>query len=323
MNPADFVYTIDCHYIEPGRAAVYLVHTGAGAVLVDANTQFAVPRIIEAVHAADLEPGDISHVFITHAHLDHGAGTAALLKACPQAIAIAHPRAARHLVRPERLEASARQVYGDATFDRLYGHIEPCPADRVHAAADGEQLEVGDRVFEFLHTPGHATHHMSIHDVTGRVVFTGDAFGLSYAGAAPGAPRYVFCSCPPTDFDPADSRASVQRILDTGAQRAYPTHFGAYPAVAQGGAMLLDSIDDMAAILDEAEGRPETGDALKAWCSHEVGRACVALAARHGVPLSAEQQRHLVHDFAINGAGIAFVAERRRRRAARSGAAQP
>ena len=50
---------------------------------------------------------------VTHAHLDHAAGAGALLAACPEATLVAHPRAARNLIEPEKLVAGAQAVYGE------------------------------------------------------------------------------------------------------------------------------------------------------------------------------------------------------------------
>ena len=69
---------------------------------------------------------------------DHAGGSSALMKACPNATLLAHPRAVNHVVDPSRLVTSAKAVYGAEAFEKLYGRIEPIPAVRVRAVQDGE-----------------------------------------------------------------------------------------------------------------------------------------------------------------------------------------
>ena len=77
---------------------------------------------------------------------------------------------APHVVDPERLERSARRLYGD-TFDTLWGELVPVPAENVHV--------VGDRVLglECFPTPGHASHHVGYLDSDG-TLYAGDAVGV-------------------------------------------------------------------------------------------------------------------------------------------------
>ena len=159
------VQTIDCNYLgRQGFAAAFLMIEGDRAAFVENNTQHALPLLLGALERAGLTPEQVDHVFVTHAHLDHAGGSSALMEACPNATLVAHPRAARHLIDPSRLVASASQVYGEARFRELYGTIRPIPAERVKTMEDGQTLRFGQRTLHFLHTKGHANHHLVIHD---------------------------------------------------------------------------------------------------------------------------------------------------------------
>ena len=77
---------------------------------------------------------------------------------------------APHVVDPERLERSARRLYGDA-FDDLWGALEPVPAENVEIVGESA---VGLEVFP---TPGHASHHVSYLTRDG-TLHAGDAVGV-------------------------------------------------------------------------------------------------------------------------------------------------
>ncbi|MBY0370332.1 MBL fold metallo-hydrolase, partial [bacterium] len=113
--------TIDCGYCFDDFAASFLLVEGNRAAFVETNTAHAVPRFLEALRKRGLGPEAVDYIVVTHVHLDHAGGTAALAAACPQARVLAHPRAARHLKDPSKLVASAKAVYGEERFSELYG----------------------------------------------------------------------------------------------------------------------------------------------------------------------------------------------------------
>jgi glyoxylase-like metal-dependent hydrolase (beta-lactamase superfamily II) len=217
--------TIDCDYFGPSIAAAYLRIQGDEVAFVETNTNFAVPKLLAALEAEKLSPKQVRYIIVTHVHLDHAGGASLLAKTCPDATVLAHPRAARHLIDPSKLVASARAVYGAETFDALYGTIESIDAARVRSLDDGAEVPFGQTSFRFIHTRGHANHHFIVHDPARQSVFTGDTFGLSYPRLQRGKP-FVFPSTSPTDFDAPAAHASIDIVKNLGVERAALTHFG-------------------------------------------------------------------------------------------------
>ena len=308
---SDSVVTVDCNYLTPQFAAAYLIIEGDRAAFVDNNTTRAVPLLIETVNAYGLTAEHVDFVIMTHLHLDHAGGTAALLKRCPNAMVLAHPRAARHLVDPSRLVASAKTVYGEEGFDRRFGTIEPVESARLRSMQDGETMDLGQRTLTFIHTPGHAKHHVCIHDSRSNGVFTGDAFGLAFPSLQRGAKSLVIYSSPPTDFDADEARNSVRKIAATGAERAYVTHFGEVNAVGEAADQLLRSIDSLEAILDEAVTVSPTGDARIAHCERRIREAFMDQAAQCGISLTESDWQILGPEAFLNAQGIAHAVSRK------------
>lgn len=140
---------------------------------------------------------------------------------CPNATVYAHPRAVRHLVDPTKLIESARLVYGEEEFDRLFDPILPIDPDRVREAPDGFVLDWLGRKLEFFDAPGHARHHLIMFDPEDRSVFAGDAFGLHYPGS-----RAAFPTTSPTQFDPVAMVETYRRILKLKPARVFLAHYG-------------------------------------------------------------------------------------------------
>ena len=302
--------TIDCEYLQPEFAAAYLLVEGDEAAFVETNTAHAVPRLLEALAKAGRSPEDVRWVIVTHVHLDHAGGASAVMKACPNATLLAHPRAARHLIDPSRLVASAKQVYGDEPFRKLYGEIEPIPAERVRIMEDEETLQWGSRTLRFLHTRGHANHHFVVHDSSSGGVFTGDAFGLRYP-MLQSRGLFVLPTTSPTDFDPDEAKKSVRRIAQT-ASSVFLTHFGEVTDIEDAASQLLRHLEFSGELLDRAAARSEAGKELIAYCEAALREHYDGELAARGLQLDAKGWELLNMDLDLNAQGIALVAEKRR-----------
>jgi glyoxylase-like metal-dependent hydrolase (beta-lactamase superfamily II) len=313
MSAPSLPRTLDSGYMgSEAFAATYLLREGGRALFVETATARSVPGMLAALAEEGLSPAEVEYVIITHVHLDHAGGASALMKACPEATLLAHPRAARHAIDPSKLVASASAVYGAERFAALYGEIEPIPEARVRVMSDGETLRFGSRELTFLHTRGHANHHFVIHDSGSRGVFTGDAFGLVYPALQTGG-LLALPSTSPTDFDPAEAKASVARIVETKAERVYLTHFGASTEVQAIATQLLEQLDLHEALLEEAAATGLEGAALVDFCRPRVARLFATARARVGLAESDLADRILAMDADLNAQGVAFSAERRRK----------
>lgn len=305
------IITVDCRYFRPEFAASYLLADGEEAAFIDNNTTHALPLLLEALAREGLRPEQVRYAIITHVHLDHAGGSSALMTACPQAELLAHPKAAPHLIDPSRLIASARKVYGDAVFERLYGQIHPIDASRVRSLQDGEQVALGSGELTFLHTRGHANHHFCIHDPATRSIFTGDAFGLVLP-ALQRTGTFAFPSTSPTEFDPVEARGSIGRVLATGAARAFPTHFGEVRDLAGVATQLNAHLDFSEKLLAEMESGALSDAEVDAACEARTREHYWASLKARGIPVSSDVRELLEMDLRLNGAGIAHVAKKRR-----------
>jgi glyoxylase-like metal-dependent hydrolase (beta-lactamase superfamily II) len=221
------LHLIDTHYLHPEQAGAWLLEHRGRAAFVECNTSLAVPRLLAALEARGLAREAVDWVFVTHVHLDHAGGAGALLDALPSAKLVVHPAGAKHMIDPSRLIAGATAVYGPERMATLYGEILPVPAERVVAPDDGQVISLAGRSLHTMHTPGHAWHHMAVHDPTHRAVFTGDVFGLAYRDLSTHRGPFLFPTTAPTQFDHDAMLASISRIEALAPRWIFLTHYGA------------------------------------------------------------------------------------------------
>jgi glyoxylase-like metal-dependent hydrolase (beta-lactamase superfamily II) len=203
--------------------AGYLL-TGPAPVLVETGSQSSVPALLEALASLGLGPGDLAGVAVTHIHLDHAGGVGDVARAFPAATVYVHAKGARHLIDPTRLVDSAARVYG-GLLDSLYGRLDPTPAERIHVLEDGEEIRVGpDRVLVTVDSPGHAKHHLALHDSSSGILFAGDAVGVRLPDAGILRP-----STPPPDFDLDQAIHSLGRFAERRPAGLALAHYGLVP----------------------------------------------------------------------------------------------
>jgi len=250
--------TIDCDYggIPMAAAAYFLwsrvkdTQDGMAAAFIDNNTMYAIPKfdneIANKQKNCDVSYDHVKYVIITHVHLDHAGGTGHLLRKCPNATVLCHPRAAKHLIDPAALIKAVKDVYGDRKYREMYGEIVPCPAERVRSVNDGERIDlVPERPLHFHYVTGHANHHFVVHDVATSSVFTGDAFGVHYPWLELYNCResFFFPSSSPTEFNADQQRQAIDKIVALHPRRAYLTHYGMAEEIEGGAKQLHAALD--------------------------------------------------------------------------------
>lgn len=305
--------TIDCD-LSPQFTAAYLRTAGEECAFIETHTSHAVPKLMKALEAAGRRAEDVRWVVVTHAHLDHAAGASALMRLCPRATLLAHPRAARHLIDPAKLVASATAVYGAERFTQLYGVIEPIAAERVRALDDEAQFELGDATLQVFHTAGHANHHFVVHDPRLDELYTGDSFGLVYP-ALQQYGRFALASTSPTNFDALEAHKSLTRIVELRPARVCLTHYDAYSDVEQIASQVRAWVDRAEAWVDEAARGDESLEAMTARLTQAWRTAIADESSRRGLGFSEAAARVLSLDVELNAQGLAFVAAARRAKA--------
>lgn len=190
--------------------------------LIECGPALSVQAVIEALRALGMERGDLAYLILSHIHLDHAGGAGDVAEAFPSATVVVSEVGARHLVQPDRLNASSRRVYGPL-MDAVYGECTAIDEQRIRGVGDGEILDLGGgRRLDLLYTPGHAKHHIAAFEPDLGALFVGDSVGVKLPGMTNIRP-----ATPPPDFDLALAHRTLQRYADLKPAAIYLAHYGA------------------------------------------------------------------------------------------------
>lgn len=263
---------IDTLYQRPGLAACYLIESAGEAAFIDTGTAHSAPILMRLLAYKGIERSQIKYVIPTHVHLDHAGGAGQLMQLLPEAELVVHPFGARHLIDPTRLIAGATAVYGEERFNALYGSLVPVPTKRVIQATDGFMLNLGKRELHCLDTPGHARHHICVHDNQSNGFFCGDSFGLSYREFDTENGPFILPTSTPVQFDPGAWHTTLERILEFQPASIYLTHFGRVGNPQKLAADLHQAIDDFVSIAERAGATNRTAQIRQGLFDWSIGK---------------------------------------------------
>jgi glyoxylase-like metal-dependent hydrolase (beta-lactamase superfamily II) len=302
------VLAIDSGLVRDEMAACYLLEAGNQVAVIETGGHHSALRILEVLQKRGWKRSEVSHVIVTHVHLDHAGGAGKLLQELPNASLVVHPYGARHMIDPAKLEAGTRVVFGDAAFDEMYGSLIPIAEERVIIKQEGDELLVGGRRLRFIDTPGHARHHFCVWDEQTRGWFSGDTFGLSYRDLDTARGPMVFPITTPIQFDPPALRASVQRLMQAEPACMYMTHFGRVTDTQRLAAQMIAGVYKLEEIaLSHADAEDRTHK-----IQQEQKDWLYALCREHGVTLSDEELGTVVwEDIVLNTQGLEYWLDHR------------
>jgi glyoxylase-like metal-dependent hydrolase (beta-lactamase superfamily II) len=204
---------------QPRVIATAVLSGPSGLALIDPGPASCLQTLEAGLQRFGGSLADVTHLLLTHIHLDHAGAAGAILQRVPDARVVVHERGAPHMADPSRLLASATRLYGDR-MDALWGPFLPVPADALHVVAGGETIECAGRRVRVAYTPGHAVHHVSFFDESDGVAYVGDTGGIRVAG------DYLIAPTPPPDIDLDAWAGSLDTIEAWKPEELFLTHFG-------------------------------------------------------------------------------------------------
>jgi glyoxylase-like metal-dependent hydrolase (beta-lactamase superfamily II) len=217
----------------PNVIATAVASDAGGVALVDPGPESCLETLELGLNGLGIRLADVTHILLTHVHLDHAGATGTLVRRCPSLKVFVHERGTPHLIDPTRLVKSATRLWGDQ-MQVLWGEVAPVPASNIVTLSGGRISESGGRVlsdppgpiaaagrvFDVAYTPGHASHHVSFLDRSSGVAFVGDVAGIRIRG------DYVRPPTPPPDIDVELWIASAARVERWDPATMFLTHFG-------------------------------------------------------------------------------------------------
>lgn len=147
----------------PDDAAVYLIDFAGVLVLIDSGAGRSFNQLVRNIELLGLNPSNISHLILTHSHIDH-IGSAPLFRKQYGTKILIHELDAIAMETGDSIRTAAN--WYDTTFP-------PTQIDQKLKGAQGI-WKFGQEELHWLHTPGHTPGSISIYlDRGGKLILFG------------------------------------------------------------------------------------------------------------------------------------------------------
>jgi metallo-beta-lactamase class B len=132
------------YYVGSEGLAAYIVATPQGLILINSNLESSIPQIRQSIEALGFKFSDVKILLISHAHWDHCAGSAEIIK----------ETGAKYYV----MDADVGVVESGGKTDFHYGAMDGSKFPPVHvdrALHDGDTVSLGGTTLTAHLTAGH------------------------------------------------------------------------------------------------------------------------------------------------------------------------
>lgn len=191
--------TKGAHHVDGSNANSYLVEEADGSLtLVDAGMQSDGKKILEYITTKmTRKPSDVKTIVLTHCHVDHVRGAAALKAATGAKVAV-------HEADADFVSGKAKYPPPGGAMGFFFGLMSPF----FHVTPVGPDLRLkendGVGRLTVLHTPGHTPGSIALYDKEGKVLFVGDTVRF-LKGKLEGPP-------PQFTSDIGQAKTSIERL---------------------------------------------------------------------------------------------------------------
>lgn len=149
---------------------VYLLDGGNELAIIDCGTGYGVPNILAELQRDGFSLHAIRYILLTHAHMDHAGGTAAMQSLTGAIVGASELTASL-------VEAGDEEAIGLAQAREVGVYppncsFTPCKVDLKLKEAD--LVKIGDLTLEVIETPGHSRDSVSYYCPEIQTLFCGD-----------------------------------------------------------------------------------------------------------------------------------------------------
>lgn len=209
----------DVHLVDGVTCNVYLLLEPGIVTLVDTGMPGSAGKVIAYLRALGRDPRDLQRIILTHQHVDHVGGVAALAaQTGAEVIAPAGDTPAIEGRAPRELpKGPLRLAFSLLLLPRLQN------AKVTRQVRPGERIPVfeADGGLRVMDTPGHTLGHVSFYLPGRRLLFAGDAY--RHAGKRIAPPPRMFTT------DMALARRSLAALTRLDVDASLPGHGAPIP----------------------------------------------------------------------------------------------
>ncbi|WP_455369341.1 MBL fold metallo-hydrolase [[Eubacterium] cellulosolvens] len=185
-------------------------------VIFDSGMPNCTNQILRSLKNLKIEEHSLSHILLTHRHIDHAGATADLLKHLSNAKVGIHSFSIKHLSDPAKIYESGRELFG-----KFVSPMKPINFSSIIALEDNQEIRVGHNVVKAIYSPGHTSDHISYYIPSKRTLYCGDVIGSFNPKTEKVYPTSIFPS-----FNYVKYKETIEKFRSLDIETIVFSHFG-------------------------------------------------------------------------------------------------
>jgi glyoxylase-like metal-dependent hydrolase (beta-lactamase superfamily II) len=201
-----------------GSIGVLVYRTKRGNIIFDSGMPNSSNEILKSLLGLGIDPDSTRFILLTHRHIDHAGGSAALLNKIhsPDTLAGIHPFSAKHLVEPSKVYESGKELFGSFAT-----HMSSIQNSSIRTLKDNEEIYLGQDVVKGIYSPGHTSDHISYFIPSKKILYCGDIVGSFNPKT-----QKIYPTCLYPSFNYQKYKATIKRLRSINFETLVFSHFG-------------------------------------------------------------------------------------------------
>jgi glyoxylase-like metal-dependent hydrolase (beta-lactamase superfamily II) len=186
------------------------------SIIFDSGMPNSDEQILYYLKKFKIDFRSVSHILLTHRHIDHAGASAKILEKLPNAIIGLHPYSIKHLAEPSKIFEGGKEL-----FQEYATPMKKTDESLIKGLTDNEKIYAGQEEIEVIYSPGHTSDHISYYIPSRKMIYAGDAIGSFNAGTGRVYPTSIF---PSFDYQKYKQTMKIFHSLDF--DKIVFSHFG-------------------------------------------------------------------------------------------------
>ncbi|MCW3975387.1 MAG: MBL fold metallo-hydrolase [Candidatus Bathyarchaeota archaeon] len=189
-----------------------------GNIIFDSGMPNSSNEILNSLLKLGIDPDSTRFILLTHRHIDHAGGSAALLNKLHSSHTQAgiHPFSAKHLAEPSKVFEGGKELFGSFAT-----RMSPVQNSSIRTLQDNEEIYLGQEVVEVIYSPGHTSDHISYFIPSKKILYCGDIVGSFNPKT-----HKVYPTCLYPSFDYQKYKTTIKRLRSINFETLVFSHFG-------------------------------------------------------------------------------------------------
>ncbi|WP_455279216.1 MBL fold metallo-hydrolase [[Eubacterium] cellulosolvens] len=185
----DLIYIDTLAHNMKKSIGIFIYRNEKQSIIFDSGMPNSDEQILHSLKKFKIDFRSVSHILLTHRHIDHAGAAAKILEKLPNAIIRLHPFSIKHLAEPSKIFEGGKEL-----FQEYATPMKKIKESVMKKLQNNEKIYAGQEEIEAIYSPGHTSDHISYYVPSKKIIYSGDVIGSFNTGTGRVYPTSIFPS---------------------------------------------------------------------------------------------------------------------------------